>query len=74
MVLAALVGLEEEPVDSSNYELELEEEEPLTNKTTKRKKTTMVHASPLNLWRPPPPAMACNQRTLIWVPGHYMPL
>ena len=65
MALATLARSEEEPIDYSEDELELKEEEPLIDKRTKRKKTTMVHASPLKLRRPPLPTMAYNQPTLL---------
>ena len=64
MVLVALVGSEEEPVDSFEDDLELEEDKPLIDKRTKRKKATTVHASPLKFRRPPPHAMPRRQPTL----------
>ena len=73
MTVDALAGSEEDEVDSSEDELELEEE-PLIDKRTKKKKATTVHASPLKFRRPPPHAMARGQHILTWVPGHYMPL
>lgn len=74
MVLAVKPGSEEDAVDSSEDELELEEEEPLIDKRLKKKKTTTVHASPLKFRRLPPHAVGRSQPTLTWVPGHYMPL
>lgn len=76
IVSASLAGAEEQVVDSSEEEFEMEEGEPLIDKRTKRKKTATSHAAPSNIATPPRPrpTLESSQPNLTWVPGHYMPV
>lgn len=63
-------------MDSSEDDLQLEDEEPLLDKRTKRKKTTSGQCAPVHIAPAlrPPPAIESSQPNLEWVPGHYKPV